>query len=228
VRSHDPAIAQIAVWLQQNSNFSMHLSFAGSLGGLIALAQRKADIAGCHLWDVETNSYNRPFVQRLMPGRPTALVKLADRHIGILTAPGNPLGVTSLADLARSDVRFINRQSGAGTRVWLDAQLNRLGISAEKITGYNDEVFTHSDLARIIADGQATAGIGVKAAALAHELDFVPLTIECYDLAIPRENWDLQAVQVIIALLLTEDMKTTINALGSYDTTQTGRVEWVG
>jgi molybdate-binding protein/DNA-binding transcriptional regulator YhcF (GntR family) len=227
VGSHDPTISLIAAQLQQTFNLPMRFSFAGSLGGLMALAQREADLAGCHLWDVETNSYNRAFVQRLMPGRHTALVKLADRHVGLLVAAGNPMNITSLNDLARPDVRFINRQTGAGTRVWLDVQLHALDITPEAIMGYEDEVFTHTEVAGLVADGRATVGIGIEAAALAYGLDFVPLTTECYDLVIPGDTWEAEAVQVLVASLSTEAMKTAIDALGGYDTAQTGMVEWV-
>ncbi len=227
VGSHDPTISLIASQLQQTFNLSMRFSFAGSLGGLMALAQHEADFAGCHLWDAETNSYNRPFVQRLLPGRQTALVKLANRHVGLLVAAGNPLGITALDDLARADVRFINRQPGAGTRVWLDVQLGRLNIGSGEITGYADEVFTHTEVASIVSEGRADVGVGIEAAALAYDLDFVPLTIECYDLVIPGDTWNAEGIQLMIASLSTSAMKSAIDELGGYDTTQTGTVEWI-
>lgn len=227
VGSHDPTISLIASQLQQTFNLSMRFSFAGSLGGLMALAQREADLAGCHLWDAETNSYNRAFVQRLMPGRQTALVKLADRQVGLLVAAGNPLKITALEDLSRSDVRFVNRQTGAGTRVWLDVQLDTINIAPDAINGYADEVFTHTEVASIIAKGRADVGVGIESAALAYGLDFVPLITECYDLVIPGDTWEKEAIQLIIASLSTDAMKSAIDDLGGYDTAQTGRVEWI-
>ncbi len=104
------------------------LSFCGSLGGLIALEEGKADFAGCHLWDAETGTYNVPFIRRLLPGRRVTLLTLAERSLGLILPPGNPLKVTGLQDLAKPGVRFINRQSGSGTRVWLDYQLKSIGL----------------------------------------------------------------------------------------------------
>ncbi len=228
VGSHDPTIALIADRLRQQTSITLHLSFAGSLGGLIALAQGEADVAGAHLWDAETDSYNRAFVRRLMPGRRVALVKLAERRMGLIVAPGNPDKIQSPADLARPGVRFVNRQPGAGTRVWLDAQLHVLGIASDRIDGYEREVFTHSEVAGYIADERAAAGIGIEAAALAYGLDFVPLTTESYDLVIPGECWDYNAVQALVTLLGDETLKTEIDSLGGYDTAQTGVIEWVG
>ncbi|MBN1565277.1 MAG: GntR family transcriptional regulator [Anaerolineae bacterium] len=227
VGSHDPTISLIAAQLQQTFNLSMRFSFAGSLGGLIALAQNEADLAGCHLWDAETNTYNRAFVRRLMPGRQTALVKLADRRVGLLIAAGNPKEITGLTDLARDGVRFVNRQAGAGTRVWVDAQLGKHDVAPEAITGYENEVFTHTEVASLIAKEQADTGVGIEAAALAYGLDFIPLTTECYDLVIPSTTWETEAIQLLVASLSTAAMKTTINDLGGYDTTQTGSVQWV-
>ena len=122
--SHDPAISLVAARFGELSpGWTLSLAYAGSLGGLIALAEGKADIAGSHLWDEESDTYNAPFVRRLLPGRRVALLTLAHRRLGLITPPGNPRRLSSLADLAQAGVRFINRQRGTGTRVWLDAQL---------------------------------------------------------------------------------------------------------
>ena len=135
--SHDPAVSLVAARFGEIAGgATLRLSFSGSLGGLIALAQGEADLAGCHLWDAATDTYNTPFVQRLLPGRRVLLLTLAHRRLGLVLAPGNPAGIAGLPDLARAGVRFVNRQPGAGTRVWLDAQLHRLGIDpgqAERI-----------------------------------------------------------------------------------------------
>ena len=69
---------------------TFQITYTGSLGGLIALAQGKADLGGCHLWDEESDTYNIPFVRRLLPGMPAALVTLAHRRVGLITPPGNP------------------------------------------------------------------------------------------------------------------------------------------
>lgn len=228
VGSHDPALAMLANrFAERVPDTKLRLTFSGSLGGLIALARNEADIAGSHLWDAETDSYNQPFVRRLLPGRRVALLTLADRHVGLITALGNPLGLHSLADLTCSDSRFINRQPGAGTRVWLDAQLTRLGISSSDINGYKEEVLTHSDVASIIKEDLADVGLGIEAAALAYGLDFVLLTTERYDLVIPDDQWERVPVKMIAAELTTDRTKALIDSLGGYDTTHTGSVEWV-
>ncbi|MBN1286578.1 MAG: GntR family transcriptional regulator [Anaerolineae bacterium] len=228
VGSHDPTISLLAGrFAGLVPGDSLRVTFVGSLGGLIALARYGADIAGCHLWDKETGLYNKPFVQRLLPGRHVALLTLAHRRLGLIVRRGNPAGVRGLEDLARPDLRFVNRQRGAGTRVWLDAQLDERGIAPEQIEGYDDEVNTHLEVAGAVAAGRADAGLGVEAAALAYGLDFVFATLEQYDLVIPAEVWELPAVQTLLSWLSTDEAKAAIMELGGYDTHQTGRVEWI-
>ncbi len=228
VGSHDPAVALIAAQVQKIcAGSSMHLTFSGSLGGLIALAQNKADLAGCHLWDEESDTYNRPFVRRLLPGKKVALLTLAHRRVGLLLPPGNPLGLHNLADLARPGLRFANRQSGSGTRVWLDVNLKRLGMNPEAIGGYQLEKLTHSEVALAVAQGYADTGLGVQTAALSFGLDFIFLTTERYDLVIPEEKFDLPVLQALTHWLATAEAKSAISALGGYEVSETGSVEWV-
>ncbi len=130
----------------------------------MALAQGKADLSGCHLWDAESDTYNIPFVRRLLPGVPTVLVTMAYRRIGLITPPGNPAKVVTLQDLTRSELRFVNRNPGSGTRVWLDAQLKRLNIHPGEINGYTLEKATHSEVAQAVAEGAAQVGLGIETA----------------------------------------------------------------
>lgn len=229
VGSHEPAISTIAATLTALApDHALDISFAGSLAGLIALAEGKTDVAGCHLWDEETDTYNAAFVRRLLPGRRTALLTLAHRRLGLILTPGNPLGVTGLADLVSPGLRFINRQPGAGTRVWLDAQLHRAAIDPAQITGYDEQVMTHVDVARAVAEGRADAGLGIETAALAYGLDFHFLTSERYDLAIPDTVWALDPFQRLAEWLASAEGRARFERKEGYDNRETGRVQWVG
>ena len=129
--------------------------------------------------------------------------------------------------MTRPGLRFVNRQSGAGTRVWLDVQLRHLGITPEQIGDYGREVQTHSEVARVIAEGQADVGLGIEAAALAYGLGFVPLTTERYDLVIPAEVWPRSPIQALALWLASPEAQQNILALGGYDIRETGKVEWL-
>ena len=224
--SHDMLMNQIAhaVLGRLAPGVTLRLEYTGSLGGLIALAEGKADIAGCHLWDAESDSYNLPFTRRLLPGKEVILITLAHRRLGLMTAPGNPRGIHGLADLAQPGVTFVNRQPGSGTRVWLDETLAKLGIDTRAIPGYADERLTHSDTARAVAEGDADAGLGLETAAAAYGLDFVFLNRERYDLVLLAETARQPVVRQLAAWLASEEGKQFVAQHPGYDSAETGRL----
>jgi molybdate-binding protein/DNA-binding transcriptional regulator YhcF (GntR family) len=222
--SHDLAVERLAQMLGEESpGVRLSVEYVGSLGGLIGLARGEAEVAGVHLWDEVTDTYNVPFVQRLLPGRRAVLLTLAHRSLGLIVPPGNPQGLQSLTDLSKPDVRWVNRQSGSGTRVWFDAQCKALGLAPESIPGYEREELTHLAVARAVRDEEATAGLGIYAAAVAYDLGFVPLTHERYDLAFLEAVWNSPPGQALRVLVGTPRFKEAVAALGGYDTADTGR-----
>jgi molybdate-binding protein len=223
--SHDLAFELLGGMLAPGVLASVE--YVGSLGGLIALARGEADLAGSHLWDSATDSYNLPFISRLLPGRRVAVLTLAHRVLGLITGPGNPHGLSGLPDLARPGLRFVNRQPGSGTRVWLDAQLRRSGVAARTVAGYEREAPTHLAVARAVRDGGADAGLGIAAAAHAYGLGFVPLVTERYDLVIPTEVWRTALGRAVREAVRSTAFSSAVAGLGGYDTTGTGREEWV-
>ncbi len=228
VGSHDLTVDLLARHLRERlPTASLDVRFSGSLGGLMALARGEADIAGTHLWDEATDSYNQPFISHLLPGQRIALVTLAQRSLGLMVPPGNPLGVQGLADLARPNVQWINRQSGSGTRVWLDAQLRALAIDPAQISGFGREEATHLGVAQAIAEGSANAGVGIHAAAAACGLGFVPLTQEVYQLALTEMVWETAVFQTLLSIIQSASFKEAVAALGGYDTAATGDIIWL-
>ena len=228
VGSHDLAVDWVAENFDKISpNSTLTLNFSGSLGGLIALAENRADIAGSHLWDDDNKTYNKAFIRKLLPGKHVALITLAHRRLGFITAPGNPLAINTIQDLVRPEVHFINRQTGSGTRVWLDIMLEKANIEPAQIKGYLTEKFTHSEVARAVAEKEANVGIGLEATALVFGLNFSLLTLERYDLVVPEENITIPQIQDLIHWLSLPETKLAIRDLGGYETDQTGTIQWV-
>ena len=223
VGSHDLALNLLVELLRQRSDgIRIEVSSAGSLGGLIALQEERAHLAGIHLLDEETGEYNYPYIKRLLPGRELAVVNLAYRIQGLMLPVGNPKQIKGLADLQRPEVIFINRQSGSGTRVLLDLQLRQNGILTSEIRGYERELDTHLAVASSIARREADVGLGIEAAARSCGLDFLPLFRERYDLVMPKENYDSELFAPLLELIASEDFKKVVDQVGGYDTSQTG------
>lgn len=202
-------------------------SHVGSMGGLTALRTKSALLAGTHLFDEGSGDFNFPFFAKYLPGVEISCVNLAIRHQGLIVPKGNPLGIRGVEDLSRPEVRFVNRQRGAGTRILLDYHLRQAGIAPGQVRGYDKEEFTHMAVAVNVLTGSASCGLGIFAAAQALGLDFVPLARERYDLAFLSELADWK-VQMVLELIRTEDFKARILALGGYETHLTGRMMSAG
>jgi putative molybdopterin biosynthesis protein len=197
-------------------------SNVGSLGGLVALRDGLCHLAGSHLLDPATGQYTLPYVDRILTGRDIAVVRLVQREQGLIVAAGNPLGLTSIDDLARPGVRYVNRQRGAGTRVLLDEELRRRGISPDVVDGYAREEPTHLAVAAAVAAGRCDAGLGIMAASRAFGLDFVPVTTEPYDLVVGAADLDSEQLAPLWELMATESFQAEVAKLGGYQTAEMG------
>ena len=219
--SHDLAL-EILSGEQANGHSHLMAFAVGSLNGLIALRQGNADIASCHLLDSQSGEYNTSFVRHFFPDQAMRLITLAIREQGLLLAPGNPHQIKGLADLERKDLRLINRNPGSGTRIWLDQQLNRLGLQPALITGYTREVRTHTDVAETIASRGADLGMGLRAAASQYGLDFIPLFEERFDLVLSQAMLIAPQLQPTLDRLQSSELRQKIDGLAGYHTDQTG------
>jgi molybdate-binding protein/DNA-binding transcriptional regulator YhcF (GntR family) len=223
VGSHDLALSMLLGQLKYKvPEVNIDVTYAGSLGGLIALQEGKADLAGIHLLDEETGEYNYPYVKRILPGREVAIVHLAYRVQGLMFATGNPKKVKEIGDLRRPDVIFVNRQKGSGTRVLLDSALRQHGIQSSEVKGYERERDTHLAVATDIAHGTADVGLGIEAAASTCNLGFMPLFRERYDLVMPLENYKSKLFVPLLDIIKSDDFKKAVDTMGGYDTSQTG------
>lgn len=226
IGSHDNTLDLLDSMLRRHRpGHSLTSAHVGSLGGLRALREGRCHLAGSHLLGPD-GVYNLAAVAEHLAGIPVRAVRLADREQGLIIMPGNPLKISSLADLARADVTFINRQRGSGTRVLLDWELRRLGIAAGDIAGYEDEEYTHMSVAAAVLSGRASAGLGVRSAASALGLDFIPVGVEEYDLIIPLRFWDDPRLQSLLEVLRSKDFITAVAAMGGYGVERTGEPLW--
>lgn len=226
IGSHDNTLDLLDSLLRKRAPaFRLTSAHVGSLGGLMAIKRGQCHLAGCHLLDPDTGVYNQKAIADNLT-EPVTLLRLVDREQGILVLPGNPLGIQSIADLAKADVRFVNRQKGAGTRVLFDYKLSTLGLTPNDINGYMDEEYTHMGVAAAVLSGRADAGLAVRASANALGLEFIPVGVEEYDLVIPQKFMELPSMQALLGVIRSDEFKEMAEGLGGYGTERTGEVVW--
>lgn len=223
IGSHDISLDLLAQFLAQRGR-RLSSANVGSQGGLVALRREEAHLAGSHLLDPASGEYNVPYLSEYIPGIPVRLVTLVGREQGLIVKKGNPKGIRSLADLAREDIRFVNRQRGAGTRVLLDYQLDLIGVKPESISGYGEEEYTHLGVAAAVLSGKADCGMGIAAAAQALDLDFISLFQERYDLVVPLSSLEGDLLEPLFDCLKDEEFRRAVGSMPGYDVTAMGTI----
>jgi putative molybdopterin biosynthesis protein len=224
IGSHDLVLDLAASALRTaDPGITLASSNVGSLGGLVALRDGLCHLAGSHLLDPDTGEYTLPYLDRVLGDRDVVVVRLVHRDQGLIVAPGNPLGLQGVDDLARSGLRYVNRQRGAGTRVLLDHELRQRGLDPGAVEGYAREEHTHLAVAAAVAAGRADAGMGILAAARAFGLDFVPVVEEPYDLVVSADAYGDPLLTPLWELLGAAEFRASVQALGGYSTEEMGR-----
>lgn len=221
--SHGFAVAALMVHLNK-IELPVELRYRNSSDAVAALARRECDLAGFHVPIGQFEQATMATYMRWLDPARHCLIHLALRDQGLFVAPGNPLGIEGVADLARADVRFVNRQAGSGTRMLLSLMLDAAGVSGNHITGFNNAEFTHSAVAAYIASGMADVGLGVRTAAQRFNLDFIPLVRERYFFALPIASVEEPLMRQLIAILQLPAYHRTVDQLTGYDAADTGKI----
>jgi len=195
---------------------------AGSLGGLIALGRGQAHFAGSHLLDTLTGEYNISYIQKYLRGVPVRLFDWVERIQGLVVRKGNPKQIHGIEDLWRSDVVYINRQKGSGTRVLLDDAISRQGKTCTGIQGYEREEYTHLGVAAAVSSGRADCGLAIHAAANALDLDFLPLFSERYQLVIPARFADSELLKPLFDLMADAGFRRQVSSMPGYKADRMG------
>jgi molybdopterin molybdotransferase/putative molybdopterin biosynthesis protein len=220
----DPAIFLAGEYLRRHTNTATVVGWTmGSGAALEALKRGEVHIAGLHILDSKSGESNLPYVKRHLKGIEVNIVTFARWEEGLLVRAGNPKSIRAITDLARPDVQLINREGGAGARILLDQRLSAAGVAPHLVKGYDRLASSHFHVARLIAEGQADVGVGVRFAANYYGLDFILLQDARYDLVVPKAYVSSHpTLQRFFETIVTRQFKGEVEALGGYDTSETG------
>ena len=196
----------------------------GSMGGVRAMARRRATLAGIHLLEPDSGKYNLPFISKYLSHQPVGLLHLCKREQGLMVQPGNPKKLSGLACLERDDVRFINRQQGSGTRILLDIKLGELALKSSSVKGYDREETNHVAVALRVARGAADCGLGIRAAANALGLDFIPIEEEQYDLLVDESFFGSEHFSWLVETIKSSTFRQKAQEIGGYDVSSSGEI----
>lgn len=220
----DVVLDILANFLQQ-AGVNAQRCYLSSFEGLLALYEGKVDAAACHLYAADQEDYNAPYVRRLLPGVPAVLVNLSYRTQGFYIRSGNPKNIRGWEDLARRDIRILNRRPGSSARVLLDGQMKKLGIDPAGLKGYDREMGSHLTVAAAIASGEADLAIGTERISRQIDgIDFIPLLTERYDLALRQSALRSGPGEALLEILRSELFKKEIRPFSGNDCRDMGKI----
>jgi putative molybdopterin biosynthesis protein len=226
IGSHDNTLDVLANVLKRKfPSYSLSSAHVGSMGGIMAIKKSEAHVAGTHLLDEVSGEYNIPFVKKLLKDVPLRLISLVYRQQGLIVPKGNPKNITEINDLTRNDVIFINRQPGSGTRLLTDKCLKDMCIDKDNIKGYDKEEYTHMGIASAVVSGSADTGMGILTAAIALDLEFIPVAKERYDLVVRRDYLESPIMKAFLQIISSDnEFRNAVTSLGGYDVSDMGKV----
>lgn len=218
--SHDPLIE----WAVRESASGLAILACGSRAGIEALARDEASAALAHWRDEASGEYNVPLVQALLPDRDVVVLEWARRTQGLLLPPGNPQRVHALTDVARKPLRIATRQPQSGSHRLLSHLLASAGVADDALVHAARVAHGESEVAAMVAAGEADAALGIESAAHEHRLAFVPLTVERVDLVMHRRDAFDPPLQALLAWMRSRAFAKKAEALRGYDVANAGRV----
>jgi molybdate-binding protein/DNA-binding XRE family transcriptional regulator len=222
----DPAIFLAGEYLRRRHEKETVVGWnLGSAAAVEALKRGEVHMAGLHMVDAKSGESNLPYLKRHLKSGDFTVITFAKWEAGLMVRHGNPRGIREVADLARKGVTVVNREEGSGARVLLEQRLTGAGIKMAQVKECPRHARSHFEVARVIAEGHADVGVGMRAAAGLLGLDFIPLQEERYDLVTSTAYLsEHPGLEDLLDTLLSRTFRTELEALGGYDTRETGKI----
>ena len=218
----DPATGLLSRMVEKASGVEVVSAAASSKQALQWLVEGKVHIAGSHLEDPKTGEFNLPFLRSEFPQESFTVVTFARWEEGFVTAPGNPKSIRDAGDLARRNIKFVNRELGSGSRGLLDKLIAAAGLAPSKINGYDRIAYGHLAAAFAVLSGDADVCLATRSAAQAFGLSFLPIHSERYDLVMRKRTAESPVIRSFLDVLQRATLRRKLETLAGYDTSQTG------
>jgi molybdate transport repressor ModE-like protein len=225
--SHGFAVSALRDLLAGEPDLRVDFRYVGNINAPRSLARGECELAGMHLPQGSLREHGMAAWRDVLSNTDHRVIRFVKREMGLIVRKGNPRGITTLRDLLRPELRFVNRDPESGTRLLFDDLLAQAGIESAGIQGYQQFEFTHAAVAAYVASGMADASFGVEAAARQFQLDFVPVVTEDYVFVCHRYSLDNPAVRRILEVMRGEAFRTAIRALPGYAVTDSGEVRTI-
>jgi putative molybdopterin biosynthesis protein len=223
--SHDPLLE----WALRESGSGLATLAVGSEAGFNRFIAGEAVAASMHLHaleDAEADANVAAMASR-SDMRDAVLIAFCRREQGFLVAPGNPLKLSSIADVAAKRARITMRPKGAGAQLLLLTLLHRAEYTFDQLTVVSPVSPTGPDIAQAVRVGRADTGIATRSVANAAGLDFVPIVWENFDLVMRQHDYFHAPLQALIKFLRSDELAVRAQELGGYDMSDVGTVRFV-
>ena len=221
--SHDPLLQ----WALSQCRAGLAILPEGSQAGYQRFLKGEVVAAAIHFHDLDDpeKDANIETVAREATLYDAVLIGFARREQGLVVAPGNPLGLSSVAAARENNARLIARPQGAGAQQLLAALLKRERLEIGDF-GEATEAATGPDIAQMIRAGHGDWGIATRAVAASAGLDFVPLTVENFDLLMRQRDAFRRPLQKLLKLIGAREFAARAKELEGLDVSATGSVRW--
>lgn len=217
--SHDPLLE----WAIRQSRCGLATRFDGSFDGLDRFAAGEGVACGLHLRDGATGEWNVPAVAGRFAGTNAVLVHWVRRSRGIVLRPEDAGAVRGIADLAGR--RIAARPAETGTQALFDRLAAEAGLASGDLT-VAEVAPSEADAAQAVARGGADAAFGLAAFARLHNLAFVPVVEEAFDLLIDRKCFFDPPLQRLLDFVRGAEFRARVADLAGYDAAALGQVRW--
>lgn len=222
--SHGFAVEGLMRQKPSHQDLYIELNYRTGMEALAALQKGECDVAG---FEIPMGHYQAPTLaiyQQLLMQPELALVFLAQRNVGLFVQAGNPLGIHSMADLMRPEVRVVNRQRGSGSRYLMELMIAEKNLDADLILNYGATEFTHMAVAAHVASGMADVGFGIETAAQRCGIDFISLAKQRYFFAFHRDMVNSAIIQQFLQRLGSAEYHHYMQQLAGYEAEGIGTI----